>query len=79
MPPSARPPAYRRIAEDIRQQIATGALAPGDVLPSEAELRGQYGVSNTVVRNALLILKAERLVEGRQGSGVYVADPQPTA
>jgi GntR family transcriptional regulator len=73
MPPS-RPPAYRRIAEDIRQQIATGALAPGDVLPSEAELREQYGVSNTVVRNALLILKAERLVEGRQGSGVYVAD-----
>jgi GntR family transcriptional regulator len=75
----AQPPAYRRIVDDIRQQIASGALAPGDVLPSEAELREMYGVSNTVVRNAVLILKAERLVEGRQGSGVYVAAPQPTA
>lgn len=68
----ASPPAYRRIADDLRAKIKSGQLAPGAVLPSEAELREEYGVSNTVVRNAILILKAEQLVEGRQGAGVYV-------
>jgi len=70
----AQPPAYRRIADEITAQIASGALAPGEPLPSEAELRERYGVSNTVIRNALLVLKTQGLVEGRQGSGVYVVD-----
>lgn len=72
---SAQPPAYLRIADEIAGQIAAGQLPPGEPLPSESELREHYGVSNTVIRNAVLVLKTRGLVVGRQGSGVYVCPP----
>lgn len=65
-------PAYLRIAADLRAQIVAGDLAPGDQLPTETALMRQYGVSRTVAKNAILVLKGEGRVEGRQGSGVYV-------
>ncbi|MFG3577002.1 winged helix-turn-helix domain-containing protein [Micromonospora chersina] len=68
-------PFYERIANDIRTQIRTGELKPGDKLPSISELCAQYGVSTQVIRSAMLILRAEGLVEGHQGRGVYVRDP----
>ncbi|NES31474.1 GntR family transcriptional regulator [Micromonospora terminaliae] len=55
-------------------QIRTGELKPGDKLPSISELCAQYGVSTQVIRSAMLILRAEGLVEGHQGRGVYVRD-----
>lgn len=67
-------PAYLRIATDIRGQIVTGELAPGFKLPSETKLMHQYGVSRTVAKWAVSVLKGEGLVEGRAGSGVYVRD-----
>ncbi|MEO3925270.1 GntR family transcriptional regulator [Micromonosporaceae bacterium B7E4] len=65
-------PAYLRIVAELRDQIRAGDLAPGDKLPTEAQLRQRYGVSTTVVKWALSILKGEGLVEGRRGSGNYV-------
>lgn len=65
-------PIYVQIVADIRAQIADGRLQPGDRLPSVAELRVQYNCSTTAVRNAMLVLRADGLVEGRQGKGVYV-------
>ncbi|MEO3821530.1 GntR family transcriptional regulator [Plantactinospora sp. B24E8] len=65
-------PAYLRIVAELRDQIRAGDLAPGDKLPTEAKLRERYGVSTTVVKWALSILKSEGLVEGRRGSGNYV-------
>lgn len=67
-------PAYLRIAADLRTQIATGALPPGAKLPSETRLMATYGVSNTVTKRAISVLKSEGLVEGRAGSGVYVRE-----
>jgi DNA-binding GntR family transcriptional regulator len=64
--------AYIRIAADLRAAIASGALQPGDKLPSETQLMKQYGVSRTVAKWAISDLKAQGLVEGRKGSGVYV-------
>ena len=66
-------PLYQRIAEDIRHQIRTGQLKPGDQLPSAAALRAKYLVGSTAVRNAMLILRSEGLIEGHQGKGVFVA------
>lgn len=66
-------PAYQRIAEDIRRKIRTGELKPGDKLPTVVELMRQYATSTTAVRNAMLVLRSEGLVEGQQGKGVYVA------
>jgi GntR family transcriptional repressor for pyruvate dehydrogenase complex len=63
-----------RLAADIRG----GRLAPGDRLPTEAELTSDMGVSRTVVREAVAALRADGLVITRRGSGAYVAQ-NPTA
>ncbi|MEV4760888.1 winged helix-turn-helix domain-containing protein [Micromonospora sp. NPDC049559] len=62
----------QRIAQDIRDRIASGEYGPGAKLPSLRELTARYGVSAEPVRSAILILQAEGLLEGRQGKGVYV-------
>lgn len=67
-------PLYRQLAADIRAQIEAGTLAPGDRLPSTAQLRDLYGVSGTVVQFAMVELKAQGLVIGAPGKGVYVAE-----
>lgn len=72
-------PSYQRIANDIREKIKTGELSPGDQLPSMRELQEQYEVGHTAVRNALLVLRTEGLVEGHQGKGVYVTTRPPSA
>jgi GntR family transcriptional regulator len=65
-------PAYLRIAADLRAQIVSGELPAGARLPTETALMARYGVSRTVAKQAILVLKGEGRVEGRQGSGVYV-------
>jgi len=67
-------PAYLRIAGDLRTRIVEGALAPGDKLPTETAVMAKYGVSRTVAKYAINVLKGEGLVEGRRGSGVYVRE-----
>ena len=67
-------PAYLRVAEDLRQRIVDGRLAPHTRLPSQARIREQYGVSDTVALEARKVLMAEGLVEGRSGSGTYVRE-----
>jgi len=65
-------PAYLRIAAELRARITGGDLAPGAKLPSESQLMQHYGVSRTVAKWAVALLKGQGLVEGRRGSGVYV-------
>lgn len=68
----ARSGLVAQVAEDLRRAILSGAVALGDKLPSEAMLTGEYKVSRTVVREALASLRADGLVEPRQGAGVFV-------
>lgn len=72
--PFGEQPAYLRVAEDLRRQIAEGALPPHAKLPSQASIRSRYGVSDTVALEARKVLMAEGLVEGRSGSGTYVRE-----
>lgn len=65
-----------RLAVLLGDQIDSGALQPGDRLPTEQQLAVAHGVSRTVVREAVHQLKSRHLVVSRQGSGVYVA-PTP--
>ncbi|PVE12103.1 GntR family transcriptional regulator [Streptomyces scopuliridis] len=67
-------PAYLRVASDLREKIANGALPPHTRLPSQARIREEYGVSDTVALEARKVLMAEGLVEGRSGSGTYVRE-----
>ncbi|ANH93228.1 GntR family transcriptional regulator [Streptomyces sp. NPDC058319] len=71
-------PAYLRVAGDLRKKIVDGSLPPHTRLPSQARIREEYGVSDTVALEARKVLMAEGLVEGRSGSGTYVRErPAP--
>jgi GntR family transcriptional repressor for pyruvate dehydrogenase complex len=64
-----------RLAASIAERIDGGAFKPGDRLPTELQFAAAYGVSRTVVREALHQLKSQGLVRSRQGSGVFVTAP----
>jgi GntR family transcriptional regulator len=70
-------PGYLRVANDLRARIASGEFPPGAKLPSETNLIAEYGpgASRIVIKNAIGILKGERLVEGHPGSGYFVPVP----
>ena len=59
----------------LSADISGGRLAPGTRLPTEQDLTTEFGVSRTVVREAVAALRADGLVVTRRGSGAYVADP----
>lgn len=63
------------LTQSLRREILEGRLRPGDRLPTELALGASAGVSRTVVREATASLKAEGLVETRQGSGAFVLPP----
>ena len=75
-PPDAQK-LYQQIARRIAASIEDGRYAPGDRLPSERELADDFRVSRPTIRDAMIALEFQGLVEARQGSGVYVkAAPQ---
>jgi DNA-binding FadR family transcriptional regulator len=63
---------HGRIAHEIGQQILRGDLEPGEVLPSETDLGAGFGVSRTVLREAIKVLAAKGLVESRTKIGTRV-------
>lgn len=69
--------AYEQIADQLRELIVRGELAPGDRLPSEAVLASQFGVSRASVREALRGLAAQSLIRTSKGAagGSYVTLP----
>lgn len=70
--PPAVLPTYRRIAADLQRAIADGDLAPGDLVPSEATLTREYGVSRGTARQALSVLANLGLVRVVPGKGRFV-------
>lgn len=67
-------PLYRRIAEDRREKIESGALARGSQLPTELGLRDRYEASRNTVRDAVKWLITRGLVETRPGQGTFVTE-----
>jgi DNA-binding FadR family transcriptional regulator len=76
-PKSAR--LYQMVAERVAQAIAAGTYKTGDRLPAERELASAYAVSRPTVREAIIALEIDGLVEVRIGSGVYVISTTPKA
>jgi GntR family transcriptional regulator/MocR family aminotransferase len=70
-------PLSAQIAGQLRDAVTSGALTAGGRLPSTRDLAGALGVSRTVVTGAYTQLFAEGWLEGRHGSGTYVADVAP--
>ncbi len=63
---------YERISTDLRRQITSGELAPGDKLPAETALADHYGVSLPTLRQGVGVLQAEGLIEKQHGRGTFV-------
>jgi GntR family transcriptional repressor for pyruvate dehydrogenase complex len=66
------------VSGDLQRRIARGELKAGDRLPTEKALGEVFGVSRAVVREAVARLKADGLVETRQGSGAFVVEAPKT-
>lgn len=75
-------PRTGRLSDGLYHDILTGILIgdypPNSTLPTESRLAQDYGISRTVVRSALDLLKDEGLVQSRQGSGTIVANFDPS-
>jgi GntR family transcriptional repressor for pyruvate dehydrogenase complex len=65
---------YEQVVERIRDRILSGDLKSGDQLPNERSLGEQFGVSRTVIREAMKTLIENGLVEVRRGQGTFVVD-----
>ena len=69
-------PYYYQLEQLLRERIGNGIWKPGDNLPSEAELCSIYGVSRTVVRQALNKLCQDGIIYKEKGKGTFVAKPK---
>lgn len=69
-----KPKLSERIVAALRDQILGAHIAPGQKLPTESQLTETFGVSRTVIREAIASLAADGLVESRQGAGVFVLE-----
>lgn len=76
-------PKTGRLSDGLYHDILTGILMgdypPNSTLPTESRLAQDYGISRTIVRSALELLKNKGLVQSRQGSGTIVANFDPSA
>jgi DNA-binding GntR family transcriptional regulator len=70
----SRAPKYHRAADELRRQIRDGALAAGERIPAETALAERHRVSVPTIRQALAVLRAEGLIESRQGIGTFVKE-----
>ncbi len=66
-------PYYHQLKVILRRMIDDGTLAPGDLVPGELRLCEQFDVSRTVVRQALVELEFEGVVDRQKGRGTFVA------
>lgn len=73
---AARRRLHAHVVDTLVPMIASGELAPGSLLPTEPEMGARFGVSRSVVREALRVLDAKGLIEVRHGSGTRVTAPE---
>ncbi len=70
---------HSEISEWLRAEILSGAVRPGDRIPSESEICRRFGVSRTSVRLAIANLSREGLLESRKGIGTFCRSRKPSA
>jgi DNA-binding LacI/PurR family transcriptional regulator len=74
--PSQRQPKYQRIREHLYAEINAGRYAPGQALPTEAQLAEMLGISRNTIRQALGELEGDGIVKRVQGRGTFVTNEQ---
>jgi GntR family transcriptional regulator len=68
-------PLYYQVEQTLREQIESGRLTVGDLLPSEAELMSRFGVSRITIQKALNDLARAGLLDRKRGKGTFVKPP----
>jgi DNA-binding transcriptional regulator YhcF (GntR family) len=68
-------PVYEQIADQVRQLVSSGALAPGAALPSVRRLAGDFGVNLNTIARAYRLLEDEGFLTIRDRAGAMVAPP----
>ena len=71
--------AYSRVKHYLKEQLSRGTWNPGELMPSEAQLVAQFGVSRMTVNRALRELQTEGLIERVQGVGTFAAQLNPVS
>jgi GntR family transcriptional repressor for pyruvate dehydrogenase complex len=66
----------QRVATFLSREIEAGDASPGSRLPTEQQLADRFGVSRNVIREAIAQLRADGMVEARQGVGAFVLGPE---
>lgn len=69
-------PFYYQLQEILKEEIERGTWRPGELLPSEAELEHRFGVSRTVIRQALDVLESDGQIARAKGRRSMVAEPK---
>lgn len=69
-------PKYLQIAEQLIEQINTGVLPAGSILPTEGELQERFDVSRVTIRKSMKVLVDMDLLFRKRGSGTYVKAPK---
>lgn len=69
-------PLYYQLQKKLKELVSTGALKPGDQIPSERELSEQFGISRPTVRQAINELVYQGLMYREKGKGTFVARPK---
>jgi GntR family transcriptional regulator len=76
--PSSGVPIYLQLMEQVKHAIETGALKPGEQLPSIRPLAEELVINPNTVAKAYRELEHEGVLELRQGAGAFVSDKAPT-
>src|SRR5215472_15532828 len=74
---TSREPMHRQLYRELREAVLSGRLPPGSRLPSTRSIASDLGVSRNTVMGAFDQLLAEGYLEGKVGSGTYVAEKLP--
>lgn len=77
--PVPRAPLHEAIAERLLSHVVQSDLQPGEKLPGERELARRLGVSRTTVRQAILVLQTQGILEVRHGGGTFLHHLDPTS
>jgi GntR family transcriptional regulator len=76
--PSSGVPIYLQLMEQVKHAVETGALRPGEQLPSIRPLAEELVINPNTVAKAYRELEHEGVIELRQGAGAFVSDKAPT-
>jgi GntR family transcriptional regulator of arabinose operon len=72
----ARTPKYVQLAQQLREQVKNGERKPGERLPTFAQMRAEFGLTQTTLERMYHLLEAENIVMRAPGKGVFIATPQ---